>query len=84
MASENLAEWVSSAWVELETVRATLEAIDKGLIRLDVNKYDHREERHNPGAPSQPVVNGRPEDGPEGLQLHPAGASITWNATTVR
>jgi hypothetical protein len=34
MASENMEEWGASAWVELETVRATIEAYRKGLIEL--------------------------------------------------
>lgn len=34
MANENLAEWGSDGWVEVETVRATIEAYGKGLIRL--------------------------------------------------
>lgn len=34
MANENMAEWGSDGWVEVETIRATIEAARKGLIRL--------------------------------------------------
>ena len=34
MASENMEEWGALGWVELETIRATIEAADKGLITL--------------------------------------------------
>ncbi len=34
MARENMEEWGTSAWVELETIRATIEAYSKGEIKL--------------------------------------------------
>ena len=34
MAAENMEEWGTSAWVEMETVRATIAAYGKGLIEL--------------------------------------------------
>jgi hypothetical protein len=34
MGAENLAEWQWTGWIELETVRATIEAYGKGLIAL--------------------------------------------------
>jgi hypothetical protein len=34
MADENLEEWGSSGWVEIETVRATIDAHGRGLISL--------------------------------------------------
>ena len=34
MARENMEEWGTSAWVEVETLRATIEAFGKGLIQL--------------------------------------------------
>jgi hypothetical protein len=34
VAAENLEEWTSSVWVQIETVRATIEAAAGGLIRL--------------------------------------------------
>ena len=34
MARENMEEWGTSAWVELETIRATIDAYGKGLIEL--------------------------------------------------
>jgi hypothetical protein len=35
MANENMAEWGSDGWVEVETVRATIEAARKGLIKIE-------------------------------------------------
>jgi hypothetical protein len=34
MSKENMEEWKTNVWVELETVRATIEAYGKGLIKL--------------------------------------------------
>lgn len=34
MANENMAEWGSDGWVEVETIRATIDAADRGLIKL--------------------------------------------------
>jgi hypothetical protein len=34
MVNENMEEWGSSAWVEIETVRATIEAYGDGLIAM--------------------------------------------------
>jgi hypothetical protein len=34
MANENMEEWGALGWVELETIRATIEAFAKGLIKL--------------------------------------------------
>src|SRR5262249_34558250 len=34
VAGENLEEWTSSVWVELETIRAVIDAYGKGLIGL--------------------------------------------------
>jgi len=34
MARENMEEWGTSAWVEVETLRATIQAYGKGLIEL--------------------------------------------------
>ena len=34
MARENLEEWGTSAWVEIETIRSTIDAYGKGLIEL--------------------------------------------------
>lgn len=38
MANENMAEWGSDGWVEVETIRATIEAARKGLIKLPERK----------------------------------------------
>lgn len=48
MANENLQEYGTSAWVELETVRATIEAFGKGLIVLPeiAKKTAHNIIRH--------------------------------------
>jgi hypothetical protein len=37
-------------------VRATLDAIERGLIKLKVSKYDHREESLKSVIPSKSVV----------------------------
>jgi hypothetical protein len=42
MGAENLAEWQWTGWVEVETVRATIEAYGKGLIDLPEVPEDTR------------------------------------------
>jgi ParB-like chromosome segregation protein Spo0J len=56
MADENQEEWGSSFWIQLETVRSVMEAIEKGEIKLDVSKYDNREGSQSAVNPSHSMV----------------------------
>jgi ParB-like chromosome segregation protein Spo0J len=52
MARENMEEWGTSAWVEIETIRATIDAFGKGEIELPLvskNTPDKREVGQNTG-----------------------------------
>lgn len=44
MANENMAEWGSDGWVEVETIRATIDAYGKGLITLPSVPKDVRKD----------------------------------------
>ncbi len=51
MARENLEEWGTSAWVELETIRSTIEAYGKGLIELPkVHPHTKKEDCQGTGS----------------------------------
>jgi hypothetical protein len=45
MANENMEEWGTSAWVEVETVRATIEAYGRGEIELPKVPRDTRKDQ---------------------------------------
>jgi hypothetical protein len=56
MANENMEEWGSSGWIELETVKSVVEAAGKGLIELPPMRTGGRKSKLTPAAGVSPVT----------------------------